>query len=325
MHKELAIGVDLGATKIATALVSSTGEVLDSRQSPTAAHLGPSAVCDRIASEVRDLLKMSAGDVLGVGIGSPGLIEHSSIVRNAINLKWDEVDLGLEISRRLDRITVSVENDANANVLGEGYFGSAQGFDHYVLLTIGSGLGSGAVSHGKLITGTTGFACNLGHYSIDPDNGRPCVCGNRGCAETIASGSGLVAVMRSLRDDPAEPTTDRILAAARSGDPIALDAFAEMAKVVGHVAAIAAAVLDPQVIVIGGGLGVAAFDLIDKAVTAEMARRLSAPQVPPPLRAATLVSPAVGAAALVWERTIGKPPANRRTDPDPTAGAKPCP
>ena len=325
MHKELAIGVDLGATKIATALVTSDGEVLDARHSPTAAHLGPQAVCDRIASEVRDLLKTSAGEVLGVGIGSPGLIEDGSIVRGAINLEWDEVDLGNEIYRRLDDIPIWVENDANANVIGEGYFGSAQGFEHYVLLTIGSGLGSGAVSHGKLITGPAGLACNLGHYSIDPDNGRPCICGNRGCAETIASGPGLVAVMRSLRDDPAGPTSDRILAAARSGDSTALDAFAEMAKVVGHVAAVAAAVLDPQVIVIGGGLGVAAFDLIDKDVTREMARRLSAPQMPPPLRAATLVSPAVGAAALVWERTTGKPPAARRTDSGSTAGAKPCP
>src|SRR5687767_1353146 len=161
MHKQLAIGVDLGATKIATALVSSKGEVLDARHSPTAAHLGPAAVCDRIASEVRDLLKVAPSEVLGVGIGSPGLIENSSIVRGAINLKWDEVDLGREISRRLDGMNVSVENDANANVLGEGYFGSAQGFEHYVLLTIGSGLGSGAVSHGKLITGPAGLACNL--------------------------------------------------------------------------------------------------------------------------------------------------------------------
>src|SRR5688572_10203085 len=135
MNKQLAIGVDLGATKIATALVSSEGEVLDARHSPTAAHLGPAAVCDRIASEVRDLLQhAAAGDVIGVGIGSPGLIEDSSIVRAAINLKWDEVDLGNEIYRRLDDIAVWVENDANANALGEGYFGSALGFDHYVLL-----------------------------------------------------------------------------------------------------------------------------------------------------------------------------------------------
>jgi glucokinase len=314
MKAELAIGVDLGATKIATALVSRAGEVLQSRQTATLAASGAGAVCDRIAAEVRALIDAAPDPsaVLGIGIGSPGLIDGSSgIVRVAVNLNWHDVPLAQEVANRVGGMHVFVENDANANAVGEGYFGSAVGSRHYILLTIGSGLGSGVVSHGRLITGPRSMAADLGHYSIDPDHGRPCVCGGRGCAETVASGPGLIAVTRSMLETRPyasalahipDLTPDRILAAARSADSTALAAFAVMGRAVGEIAAVASAVIDPDVIVIGGGLGVAAFDLVHPLAAQEMARRLSPVAHVPAIRPATLVSPAVGSAGLVWSR-----------------------
>ena len=312
MNTQLAIGVDLGATKIATALTTRDGKVLASRQTATLASDGADAVLERIAGECRALMAESSGHVVGVGIGSAGLVDSvSGVVRLALNLGWDVVPLAPDVSRRLGSIPVFADNDANANALGEGYFGSAIGCRRFVLLTVGSGLGSGLVHEGRLVNGTMSMVSNLGHYSLDPERGLPCGCGHRGCAETLVGGPALVAAVRRLLSDPSHPstlrddenlTTDRILAAARAGDEVASSAIATVARALGEVASIAAAVLGPQVIVIGGGLGVAAANLLLPGVERELSGRLPPPQEIPPLRIATLASPALGAATLVWDR-----------------------
>ena len=110
-----------------------------------------------------------------------------------------DVPLAAEVARRLDHaLPVFADNDANANALGEGFFGSARGCRHYVLFTIGSGLGSGLVRDGRIVNGTLGMVSNLGHYALDPEHGLPCPCGRRGCAETIVSGPSLVAATRAM-------------------------------------------------------------------------------------------------------------------------------
>jgi glucokinase len=311
---DLAIGVDLGATKIATALVTRDGEVLASRHTPTGAADGFESVCQRIAGEVDALIATRTREqVLGVGIGSAGLVDgDAGVVRWAVNLGWRDVPLAAQVARRLsDRVRVFADNDANANALGEGFFGSARGCRHYVLLTIGSGLGSGLVRDGRLVNGTLGMVSNLGHYALDPEHGLPCPCGHRGCAETIVSGPSLVAATRamlattepqSMLPDNGELTSDRIVAAARAGDAVAMAAIASMSRVLGEVASVAAAVLGPEVIILGGGLGAAAADLFEPGVTRELSRRLPIPQAIPPIRAATLQSSAIGAACIVWSR-----------------------
>jgi glucokinase len=313
-NDDFAIGVDLGATKIATALVARDGAVVAARHAPTLPDEGFEHVCQRIADEVAALLAGGRADeIRGVGIGSAGLVDgDAGVVRWAVNLGWKDVPLAAEVARRLDRaLPVFADNDANANALGEGFFGSARGCRHYVLFTIGSGLGSGLVRDGRVVNGTLGMVSNLGHFALDPDRGLPCPCGRRGCAETIVSGPSLVAATRALLAagdrsstlrDSGGLTSDQIVNAARAGDPVAVVAIANLSRVLGEIASVAAAVLGPEVIILGGGLGAAAAGLLEPGVTAELSRRLPIPQAIPPIRAATLQSSAVGAACIVWAR-----------------------
>jgi glucokinase len=314
MSEPFAIGVDLGATKLATALVARDGAVLASRHTPTGAGEGFERVCQRIAGEVDALLATrSREEVAGVGIGSAGLVDgDAGVVRWAVNLGWKDVPLAGEVARRLhSSLPVFADNDANANALGEGFFGSARGCSHYALFTIGSGLGSGLVRDRRIVNGTLGMVSNLGHYALDPEHGTPCPCGRRGCAETVVSGPSLVAATRAMLaagarsstlSDSRELTSDRIVAAARAGDALAMLAITNLSRVLGEVASIAAAVLGLEVIILGGGLGAATADLLEPGVTRELSRRLPIPQAIPPVRAATLQSPAVGAACIVWTR-----------------------
>lgn len=168
--------------------------------------------------------------VRGIGIGTPGQVNPTAgIVRNAVNLSWREVALVDEMRARLGaRVPIWIQKDANASALGEYLFGAAQGCDDFVYISIGSGLGGGVVAGGRLLTGAAWNAAELGHLSLDP-GGWLCACGNRGCAETVVSGPGLLAVTRGYLDEGdhdsalgknenAELTTAAILAHAATSD-----------------------------------------------------------------------------------------------------------
>lgn len=311
-----AIGVDLGATKIAAALVAPNGEVLASYQALTGAAEGPDAVLARLAAGIDVLAAQAPGPVGGVGIGSPGLVDHASgVVCNAVNLGWGEVHLAAGVRARLEHdLPIWAEKDTNASALGEYYFGAGQDCPEFVFISIGSGLGGGVIANGRLLTGANGYAAELGHLSLDPE-GPVCACGLRGCSETVVSGPGLVALTRSLLASPSTPTRlsldegltpAKILEAARQGDELARAAFAGMGAALGVVLAACVAVLNPARFVLGGGLGLAAFDLIIPAARGELERRV------PPLGwrdlqivPSRLVSSAIGPACLVWQSMMG--------------------
>lgn len=313
------IGIDLGATKIAGALVDGRGAILAEAHDLTHAAEGAPAVVARIAQLVQKLLRQTTTPVAGVGIGTPGLVDGAAgIVRNAVNLGWrGEVALAHAVGEALAqqtgmRLPVFVENDANAQAAGEVIFGAGRGLDPLVLLTIGSGLGGGVITNGRLVAGATYTAAELGHLSLDPA-GRPCACGLRGCVETVVSGPGLVKSAQEmlaarpdaspLRDQPHLAAAD-VLAAARAGDEIAQAALGETARWLGIALASVVVVVNPAAIVIGGGLGLAAFDLLIPGAQAELARRVlhqSLEQLR--LVPAQVTSSAVGAAALVHHGT----------------------
>jgi glucokinase len=253
-------------------------------------------------------------------MGSPGKVDSArGVVYNAVNLGWTEVPLVQEIASRLTRRThalpIWIQKDANLSALGEHYFGACQGYTDFVYFGIGSGLGAGIMSGGQLIIGGDSYAADVGHLSVDPD-GPLCVCGGHGCAETIASGPGLVRVVRqmlgtapvnSLLSDDADLTPAAVLAAAGQGDALARNALAEVGRVLGLIMAACTAILNPSRYVVGGGLGLAGYDLIVPAAQAELQRRT----IPESRSLLDIVpsrveSPAIGAACLVWYAHLGE-------------------
>ncbi len=312
----LAIGIDLGATKVAGALVNEQGQTLAEARALTHAKAGVEPVLGRIAEVVAQLLAQAPNNepVMGVGIGTPGLVDGTAgIVRNAVNLGWTEVPLAEQVAAAIasetgDTLPVWVENDANSQAVGEFIFGAGRGLESFALVAIGTGLGSGIIANRQLVAGATYTAAELGHLSFDPDQGRLCACGLHGCVETMVSGPGLVKTTYELmtknqnRSLPTEFQAEEVVAAARKGDALALAALGETARWLGMALAAYVALLNPTAIIIGGGLGQSAFDLLIPAARTELARRVL-PQSHERLQIipAQVISSAVGAAALVWQ------------------------
>jgi len=310
MSEPLAIGVDLGGTKIAFALVDRQGAVLHVQRAPTLAGEGPGAVLDRIAGGIEALLAQAGRPVAGIGIGSPGHLDPvAGVVHHAVNLAWRDVRVYDELRGRLPAgLPLFLQKDTNASAVGEMLFGAARGERDFVYLAAGTGLGGAAVAGGRLVTGAWNNAMEVGHLSLDP-NGRRCGCGTRGCAETVVSGLGLLAGVRERGADfPASPlsgapdlTTQAILAAADKSDPLALAVLDDAGRALGEVMAACACLFNPALIVIGGGMGRAAARWLMPVAQRELRRRVFPPAVDR-LRVAEseITISAVGAACLVW-------------------------
>lgn len=309
----VAIGVDIGGTKIAFVLANRAGDVLAETTLLARPADGEAAVLDRIAEGIDTMIARADGDIAGVGIGCPGHVDTvRGVVRAAVNLNWTQVALLDAIRSRLKRdLPLWLHKDANAGALGEMYYGAARGVGDFVLLTIGTGLGGSAVANGQIVTGANFFAHEVGHISLDP-NGRQCACGLRGCVETYISGIGLHNSLNEQRDHfpvsplahMAEPTTADMLEFARRNDPLALAIIAEAGRWLGTIMAVCATTLNPARIVIGGGLGHAAADLLLPRAEAELERRVL-PMAYEQLEIvpAQVTNSALGAAALVWHQS----------------------
>ena len=315
--ENFAIGIDIGATKIASVLLSERGETVDTSQMLTLPDEGMEAIFDKVAEQILELARQKPGAVMGVGIGSPGKVDSSrGVVYNAVNLGWNEANLVQEISSRIGgSLPVWIHKDTNLNALGEFYFGACQSCTDFIYMGVGSGLGAGIISNGHLITGGDWYAADVGHLSIDPD-GPYCVCGGRGCAELIASGPGLVRVTKDmlasssagsiLADHLRELTPAEVLAAAGKGDPLALEALTEVGRVLGIVMSACTVILNPSRFVIGGGLGLAGFEFMVPAIREELSRRtIPNHRSQMDILPSRVESPAIGAACLVWYALSG--------------------
>ncbi len=318
----MAIGIDVGGTKIAAALVSTDGIVHAARQEQTRVDEGIQAVINQIVRLVNDLAGSSTSNLdrnqislLGVGIGIPGQVNtKDGIVRDAVNLGWGEVYLVNQLQFRLkNEFPVFIETDTNASTLGEFTFGAARGCQDFVYISIGSGLGAGLIINSKLVLGATWKAAELGHISFDPD-GLPCACGLRGCIETIVSGPGMLNLVTQhisqgkyptrLSIDP-DLTTIEVVSAAFDGDDLALAVFSKMGRYLGILISFCATLINPSLIVIGGGLGLAAFDLIIPTVWQEIKRRtLFSVYSELKIMPSQQVSSAIGAASLVFSHFL---------------------
>lgn len=311
LSEQLAIGIDIGATKIAAALVTPAGHILQSIQKPTQTTKGLDVVLQDIADTIKRLYNLAPSAVAGVGIGSPGILyPQAGIVHNAVNLGWVNVPLIPYLEAYLKIPTpIYLQRDTLASVLGEYYFGTQARIKDLVYFGIGSGFGAGAIVNGQILTGATQGALELGHLTLSFLDNR-CACGRIGCVETILSGNGVLTTALKRLEQSNQPSLLRqlsslhpkdILQAAQMGDPIATDVLNLAGKVFGIVLALCTAILNPALIVVGGGFGRAALDTLLPIARRELELRiLKEHHQSMQIRVSTLESSALGPAALVW-------------------------
>src|ERR1700732_1723671 len=264
----LAIGVDLGGTNLRIAAVDSNGTVLERITTGTKVARGRDLVLDEMCNAIQEVVarQRGAGELAGIGIGVPGIIEmQTGMLRESPNLPgWHNYPVRDEIQGRL-RTTVVLENDANAAALGEKWLGAAAGVDDMCMFTLGTGVGGGLVMRGQIWHGMTGMAGELGHINVEPE-GPPCNCGSRGCLEQYASAtavkrmaqeaiaSGRAPQMaRALKEDP-EFTSKVIYELAMQCDGPARVIFERVGKALGTVVADMVNIFNFPMYVIGGGV-----------------------------------------------------------------------
>lgn len=265
MSRRLTVGIDVGGTKIAGGLVDADGALLDTarRESPA---LHPGAIADSIADVVAEL--RTGHDVGAVGLGAAGYLDLAGErVMFAPNLAWRDEPLRALVEDRIG-IPTLMDNDANAAAWAEYRFGAGRGASTLLMVTIGTGIGGGMVFDGELFHGGFGVGAEVGHMRVVP-GGRPCACGLRGCWEAYGSGTALAVSAREFAAE--DPSSARILLglaggdvaailgpmvteAAQQGDGAARRSFAELARWIGEGVASLTSVLDPDVVVIGGGV-----------------------------------------------------------------------
>ena len=317
-QKEVVLGVDIGGTNTKFGYVDKSGILIAEGEMLTEAHRPAEEFFERLHTQAENLFnsKKDQLKLIGIGLGAPNGNYYKGTIEQPPNLSWKYVDV-VAMLRRWYSIPVALTNDANAAALGEMLFGAAKGMKDFIVITLGTGLGSGIVANGELIYGHDGFAGEIGHTIVDP-NGRQCGCGRRGCLETYASASGIRRTVEELLKMPAPPselreisleqiTSKRIFEAAQRGDKLALEAFELTGRYLGMKLADSVAHTSPEAIILFGGLA-AAGDFIFSPTKKYMEEFLLnifknkvrlLPSSLPKGNAAIL-----GAAALMWKQLL---------------------
>jgi len=318
---KLTIGIDIGATKIAGALVSREGKILKRIECPTNAVEGGQAVMARVADLALELASAARAPLEGAGVAAAGQIDpKTGVVLAATPLipDWTGTRIKDVLEERLG-IPARVINDGNAAGLGEGAFGAARNVRDFVLLTIGTGVGGGIVSDGRLIEGASRVAGAIGHMVIDCD-GRPCNCGSRGCLEAYTSGTSMASraleladmrgldtpLIRSIRADLSQGA--KLLGeAAVAGDAFALEVIHEAGEYLGWGLVSLINLFNPEMIVVGGSVAEMGDLLLAPAREVAMSNALKGARRMVRIVKAQLGNNAgiLGAASLIWKTTDG--------------------
>lgn len=305
---EAVIGLDLGGTNMRIAGVTRSGEVVLLYREATRSSAGPEDLIGRLVAgliEVGEELEDAGWEVLGASLGVPGIVSRKAgVVASSPNLPgWRDIPL-LQLVREAVDIPLYLENDANAAVFGECWAGAGKGRQTVVLLTLGTGVGGGIMSDGRLLRGAEGMAGEIGHLTVERE-GLPCPCGNRGCLEQYASATGIVNRYRQLRGDgqDGEITAAAVHSLAEGGNRNALRSFREAGLYLGIALASVVNIINPEAIIIGGGV-LPAWDCFMPGAREEMLRRaFQTPAERVELLPATLGDRAgfIGAAGLLWQ------------------------
>lgn len=260
--KKYAIGVDIGGTNTDIGLVNEQGKCVDIMRISTSEHENQFHYVDQLVEAIRRMIMQHDIDqITGIGVGVPSGNYYTGCIDNAANLNFKgEIPLRELIRDRID-LPVIITNDANAAAIGEMIYGGAKEIKHFIMITLGTGLGSGLVADGKLIYGHDGNAGELGHIIVFP-NGRPCKCGRKGCLEQYASAGGIKKTYLELairkeklphHQDIDEINSKDIVTWAEKGDPIAIEAFNYTGQILGLALANAVTFISPEAFFLMGG------------------------------------------------------------------------
>lgn len=267
MKTKVVAGIDIGGTNTRIGLVDQQGNILTDNNIATDQYPTVDSYISAIYNSIELLMKnpdMPAVELIGIGIGAPNANYHTGCIEKAVNLPWEDVPIADRLNEYFPEVKVKVTNDANAVAIAEMVYGNAKELRDFVVITLGTGLGSGLVSNGDLIYGHDGLGGEVGHTTAVPD-GRQCNCGRVGCLETYVSATGIKrTVFELLANSTAksslrevsfnELTSKDIHAAALNNDPIALEAFKITGKILGRALADVVAYTSPSAIFIFGGL-----------------------------------------------------------------------
>lgn len=267
MSKPYVLGIDIGGTNTVFGIVDARGVVIASSSIKTLKHAAFSDYIDELHTEVTRLLKANDAEnkILGIGIGAPNANYYTGRIEACVNLPWEmPVPLAQTVSEKFG-IPVAITNDANAAAIGEMTYGAARGLRDFIMITLGTGVGSGIVINGQLVYGHDGFAGELGHVTMRRNNGRLCGCGRTGCLEAYCSATGVARTAREflsirkddslLRNIDVEAITSKdVYDAAIQGDAIANEIFEYTGNILGEAFADFTAFSSPEAFILFGGL-----------------------------------------------------------------------
>ena len=258
-------GIDLGGTTCKLGLFQVDGTLMEKWEIPTDTRENGKNVLPDIAASIEEKIRqhhISREQIIGAGIGVPGAVNNEGVVNRCINLGWGIVPVSKELSSLLS-VPVYTANDANVAALGEAWKGSGNGYSSIAMITLGTGIGGGVVLDGQIINGFHGAAGELGHIVVNPEEQDACNCGNHGCIEQYASATGIV---RQARKQLAESSVDSVLRkeqdlsaksvfdAAKAGDVLAKKIAEEVCDMLGRVIGTICNVINPEAVIIGGGV-----------------------------------------------------------------------
>ena len=270
-------GVDIGGTTVKMGYFNEDGKLIDKWEIPTIKDNGGEKILPDVVKAIESKLEeegFAKGYLAGVGIGVPGPIFADGTVNRCVNLGWGVFNVADKVRELLEmpELTVKVGNDANVAALGEMFKGSGEGYKNLVMVTLGTGVGGGIILDGKILTGTTGGAGEIGHMPVGLNETECCGCGNKGCLEQYASATGIVKVAKKILTECDTETPLRnmegfsakdVMELAKAGDKVAMDVIEQLGDYLGKALAHIACVVNPSAFVIGGGVSKAGQFLLD--------------------------------------------------------------
>lgn len=316
MKRKVAIGIDIGGTSTKYGAVDEFGQIHFQGRISTARYGDIETFVKVLSRAILHELEEGSSymEMVGVGVGAPHGVRTRGTIEHASNLPWKGILPLAELLQESLKVEVTVTNDANAAAIGEMIFGGAKGMNDFVMITLGTGLGSAIVTNGKLVEGHDGFAGELGHVTYKHDHGRYCNCGRRGCLETYVSATGIKRTVYKLLADHFDDSelrsisfdnlsTHKITECAKEGDAIALEAFRYTGKILGSQLAETIHHTNPEAIFLLGGLsqaGVFIFEPTKEHIERNVHPVFNGKVDLLPSQLEGSASAILGAAALVW-------------------------